>query len=435
MADHSSVAMPAIHLLKATTSRRPTHAAPGHRLLASAQIVVGVGMLAAALISDRSDLGRLVGALVAAGAGSVLATVTVRGSDVARGAAALVGGILGVGFGGGIGPAWLATTGVSLVAVVEIAALIAGLLLLVAGGWLLVRFLPGWWRLSAIPLAYLLLQFVLLPLAGATYGTHPPPTPLSAAQPDDAEPVAFETADGVTLGAWYTPPADGAAPGAVIIVLPGSGGDKGSTLSHAEVLARHGYGTLALDSRGTGDSGGVGNAWGWRGAQDVAAAIDWLSTRSEVDAALIGILGLSMGGEIALTAAAADLGLAAAVAEGVSARIPADLSYLPGDLQGTIERIDGEVMWALADLMTDAPMPVPLTEAVAAADGEVPTLIVVANDPAEAAAAPILAQAAPGLRFWEVPDAPHIGSLAVHPAAWEETVVGFLDGVLTAAPS
>ena len=140
-------------------------------------------------------------------------------------------------------------------------------------------------------------------------------------------------------------------------------------------------------------------------------------------------------GRIALTAAASDLRLSAVVAEGVSARTPADLAYLPGDLQGTVERIDGELMWAMADLMTDAAMPMPLTEAVATVDGEVPTLIVVANDPAEVAAAPLLAQVAPALRFWEVPDAPHIGSLAVHPATWEETVIGFLDEVLGATPS
>lgn len=417
------------------TTGHPATGALGHRLLLPAQVLVGVGLVVAAVISDLSDLGRLFGALVAAGTCAILTVVTARGSDVARGVATLIGGILGVGIGGGIGPAWLATTGVSLVAILEIAALIAGLVLLVAGAWLLVRALPGWWRLAAIPVGYLLFQFVLLPLAGAAYGTHPPTTPLSAPQPEGTELVAFGTADGVTLHAWYTPPAEGTTPGSVIIVLPGSGGDKGSTLAHARILADHGYGTLALDSRGTGDSGGVGNAWGWRGAEDVAAALDWLGSRHEVDASRIGILGLSMGGEIALTAAASDLRLSAVVAEGVSARTPADLAYLPGDLQGTVERIDGELMWAMVDLMTDAAMPIPLTEAVATVDGETPTLIVVANDPDEVAAAPLLAQVAPALRFWEVPDAPHIGSLAVHPAAWEETVIGFLHEVLGATPS
>lgn len=49
--------------------------------------------------------------------------------------------------------------------------------------------------------------------------------------------VALATTDGVELVAWYTPSRNGAA----VIVLPGSGGAKGSTVEHAAVLARHGY--------------------------------------------------------------------------------------------------------------------------------------------------------------------------------------------------
>ena len=104
-------------------------------------------------------------------------------------------------------------------------------------------------------------------------------------------------------------------------------------------------------------------------------AVDWLRTRPEVDPERIAALGLSMGGEVALTAAASGTGLAAVVAEGASSRVPADLVYLPADASGLIQRLDGEIMWALAGLMTDAAPPIPLTEAVAAAD--VPILLIV----------------------------------------------------------
>ena len=82
-----------------------------------------------------------------------------------------------------------------------------------------------------------------------------------------------------------------------------------------------------------------------------------------------------MGGEVALTAAASGTGLAAVVAEGASSRVPADLVYLPADASGLIQRLDGEIIWALEGLMTDAAPPIPLTEAVAAAD--VPILLIV----------------------------------------------------------
>ena len=89
------------------TTGHPAAGALGHRLLLPAQILVGVGLVVAAAISDLSDLGRLFGAVVAAGMCAVLTVVTARGSDVARGAATLIGGIFGVGSGEASGrPGW-----------------------------------------------------------------------------------------------------------------------------------------------------------------------------------------------------------------------------------------------------------------------------------------------------------------------------------------
>jgi hypothetical protein len=123
------------------------------------------------------------------------------------------------------------------------------------------------------------------------------------------------------------------------------------------------------------------------------------------------------------------VGLAAVVAEGVSARVPADLAYLPSDLSGMVQRIDAEIMWGLADLMSEASPPVPLVDAVARAADEVPMLIIVGTALDESAAAPLLEQAAPGLRVWDV-DAPHIGALARFPDEWEAQVIGFFDEAL-----
>ncbi len=398
-----------------------------HTVLFTAQIFVGLGLVVTAAISDVSAIGRVVGIVLTLLVTLALLAWTASDRVVWRGLAALAGGLCGVCVGAAIGPVWLATTGLSVVAAAGLAMLVAGLVLLCSGAWLLIRATPGWWRLAAIPVAFLLLQFVVLPVAGAVYGTHPPPTPVDAVMPPGAERVSFTTPDGVTMVGWYTPSTNGAA----IIVLPGSGGSKGSTLAHAAVLADHGYGVLALDSRGTGDSGGLGNAWGWRGVADVTGAVAWLGTRPEVDSERIAALGLSMGGEVALTAAASRTGLAAVVAEGASARVPADLVYLPADLSGIIQRLDGEIMWALAGLMTDAEAPSPLTEAVAtAADADVPVLLIVGDAPDEVLAAPHFRRAAPSMEVWEVADTPHIESLARHPEEWQARVMGFLDTAL-----
>jgi uncharacterized protein len=392
-----------------------------HGLLVTAQATVGVGLVLLALISDVSATARLAGAAFALVVAALLVVGSLGDRAPGRGMVSLVGGSLGVVVGGGIALPWLAAAGLSLVALIMSGTLVAGVSLLAVGAWILIRVTPGRWRLLAIPVGFLLLQFVLMPLTMAVYGTHPPRTSLVAARPANAQDVSFRTADGVTLRAWYTPSENGVA----IVLLPGSGGAKDSTLAHAEVLAEHGYGVLALDSRGTGESGGIGNAWGWHGVADIAAATSWLSQRPEVDADRIAAVGLSMGGEEAITAAAAGVPLGAVVAEGVSARAPADLEYLPTDPAGVTQRLMARIMWGAADLMTDASPPVRLRDALAQAD-DVPVLIIAGSDVDEALAAPYLGQASRSVELWSLEATPHIQSLSRHPDQWEARVIGFL---------
>jgi uncharacterized protein len=390
-----------------------------HGIVQVLLVVVGVHL---AMIAAQSDLG-LVGRLNAVATVALLAVVALAASRsrrrVVRAGSAIALGVVGVAAGLGVAPAWLWVVGPSLTAVFATAGTVAAICLLAYGTTALALAIPGWWRLVVIPLGFLLVQFALIPLAGAVYGTHPPRTPMSAPMPEGAERVTFTTNEGVTHVAWYTPSRNGAA----VVLLPGSGGDKGSTIAHGIRLARHGFGVLALDSRGTGESGGLANAWGWGGESDVRAAVDWLTKSPDVRRGDIGVIGLSMGGEIAITAAAADPRIAAVVAEGVSARAPGDLDYLPDDLIGTIQSVEARIMWA-AELMTDATAPRPLVELVPAIESRL--LIIVGNDPAEAAAAPRLTAAAPSLRTWMLPDTPHMRSLERHPDEWDRRVIGFL---------
>ena len=71
------------------------------------------------------------------------------------------------------------------------------------------------------------------------------------------------------------------------------------------MLVEHGYGVLLFDRRGEGASEGAGNMFGWGGERDIFAAIDFLESRPDVDPDRIGGLGLSVGGELMLQAAAA----------------------------------------------------------------------------------------------------------------------------------
>ena len=85
--------------------------------------------------------------------------------------------------------------------------------------------------------------------------------------------MAFRTADGVRLSAWYLPPRNGAA----VLLLPGAGSTRAAVLGQGAVLARHGYGALLLDGRGHGRSGGHAMDFGWWGGRDIAAAVSFLA--------------------------------------------------------------------------------------------------------------------------------------------------------------
>src|SRR6266508_5652683 len=129
------------------------------------------------------------------------------------------------------------------------------------------------------------------------------------------ENVTITTADGMMLSGWYVPSHNRAA----IIALHGSGGNRPAVLGHAALLARHGYGVLLLDVRGHGNSGGQFTL-GWDANLDIDAAIAYLRARPEVDPDRIGALGLSMGGEVAMQAAAHTDKLKAVVSDGAGAR-------------------------------------------------------------------------------------------------------------------
>ncbi len=107
------------------------------------------------------------------------------------------------------------------------------------------------------------------------------------------EDVQLHTSDGLALEGSYVPSENGAA---VIVAF----GRKG-TQDPARMLARHGYGVLIFDRRGEGDP----NPYAWDdGELDLLAAVEFLKQRPDVEPGHIGGLGLSVGGETFLQAAA-----------------------------------------------------------------------------------------------------------------------------------
>ena len=151
----------------------------------------------------------------------------------------------------------------------------------------------------------------------------------TATAPDDAPAgftdVMLSTSENVNLAAWYAPPENGTA----IILLHGAGSGRQHVEAHAVMLREYGFGVLALNLRGHGDSDGQTNRLGWNGTADVGAAVDFLRTQAEVEH--IGGLGLSMGGEVLLGAASAYPEIQAIAAEGATYRSVDEYTSLPSN--------------------------------------------------------------------------------------------------------
>lgn len=133
-------------------------------------------------------------------------------------------------------------------------------------------------------------------------------------------PIALNAPGGPPLAGLLWPGAPG-APG--VVVVPGFGSRKENHADFAQAVAARGTAALALDLRGHGRSGGRldGGA-----LDDVLAALDALAADGH---APLGLRGSSMGGLLALHAAARDPRVRAVVA--ICPARPAGLARRVGD--------------------------------------------------------------------------------------------------------
>lgn len=132
------------------------------------------------------------------------------------------------------------------------------------------------------------------------------------------EKVSFRTRYGITLTAdLYMPKERGKAKLAAIAVSGPFGAVKEQVSGlYAQRMAERGFLTIAFDPSYTGESGGEPRyvASPDINTEDFCAAVDYLSTRDDVDPERIGIIGICGWGGMALNAAAIDTRIKATVA-------------------------------------------------------------------------------------------------------------------------
>ena len=281
-------------------------------------------------------------------------------------------------------------------------------------------------KLAIIPAVPVSIVWLIFPLALATFIVNTPRVRLGDETPADYglayETVAFDNSDGDTLKGWYVPSGNGAA----VILLHGAGKNRIRTLEYADIFARHGYGVLLFDRRGYGESEGSPNVFGWTGAGDVDAAVEFLDGRPDVDDGRIGALGLSVGGEIALNAIGENDGIGAVISEGAGIHVWSEYKQMPN--KGIGEHIFGVSMfnaytaiYALSgdeqppsnlDLIQNVDRPILLISTGSGEEGEWNDLL--------------MDEAGPNVDLWETGGG-HIHGLDEKPVEYEQRVTDFLD--------
>ena len=151
--------------------------------------------------------------------------------------------------------------------------------------------------------------------------------------------VTVTGAQGLELQGTHMPAANAEAPAVLLLHMYGS--DRRSWQSYAEDLAAAGIASLAIDLRGHGDTGGEED---WELAQqDVAAAFDWLQANPGVDPSRVGILGASIGANLALVQASSyPVNVAAA------ALLSPGLDYFRVEIEGLAKEAQGVPLFLAA---------------------------------------------------------------------------------------
>ncbi len=274
----------------------------------------------------------------------------------------------------------------------------------------------------------MLLQWLAMPMLGAGLATnarHARVPPASSLGLPGARDVTFAGGDGGRLAGWFVPGRGGRA----VILLHGSHGSRLDTVAHLRMLAHAGFGVLAFDASGHGASTGAANALGWRGGADVAGAVAFLRREPRVDARRIAALGLSMGAEEALRAAAGGAPLAAVVADGAGASTLGDQRLVTHGLTAPIALSTAWLSLRETELLSGDGEPASLAGLVASVRS--PVLLIASNARHERALGEAFRRRiGPRAQLWYLADTAHTRGLAAHPQSYARRVTRFLAGAL-----
>jgi hypothetical protein len=254
----------------------------------------------------------------------------------------------------------------------------------------------------------------------------------------DATSVTFPSSDGILLKAWWIPHP---APRGVVVLLHGMDGlDASSLLGHASFLVDAGFAAMVLDMRAHGRSRGERQGFALTETRDVSAALDWIGIHPEREALPLALLGVSMGGAVAIRTAAARREVDAVISLGAFPRADVVLGDIMAEQTGlprtVVALAQPFVQLGLATVYRSWPAS---ASALRAAPFLTPRPLLIghgtADDQVPVAHARLLADAAGGhVELWLVEGAGHIlfhgDGTGPEDAPYRERILSFLEGAL-----
>ena len=265
----------------------------------------------------------------------------------------------------------------------------------------------------------LLALYVLMPATVGIFALMRHPSEVGA-PPDGFQSVRIPAADGEVLAAWNHHGQNGA----VILVLHGATASREEIRPIASALAASGFGVLAPDLRGHGESGGRGvPAYGWRGTEDVRACLEWIKKQESPTG--IGGYGSSLGGEILLGASSDSPAMETVVADGATYRSLSDYLILPSH-RSLWHSFTTRVLFATIACFGREDEPKRLVDAMTGATDTSFLLIEAGNVDQEAEYGDMLAESAQGrAQQWQIPGVSHVGGHQAMPEEYEKRIIGF----------
>lgn len=233
------------------------------------------------------------------------------------------------------------------------------------------------------------------------------------------------------LAAWYLRGTNGCT----VIFCHGINDNRAQWISQvADLHRRGGYGAILFDFSGHGDSEGSMVTYGVREALDVAAVLDYLRQRGDVDMTRVGILGYSLGAITATLAAATLPELRCLVIESGFADLQHDIGMLFRRYTGlpAFPFANLIVFWGqiLSNVRLSEIRPARVIGSISPRACFIISDLAdeIANEPYDGEH--LYAAAREPKRLWQLPGVSHVRAYEAAPAEWVERVGGFLDEYL-----